>query len=428
MEQKKDKIKMLVYADSVTASTGFGVVMKNILLPLHNTGKYEITMLGINYWGTPHQAPFEIWPVGVESMFSGDKDPYGRLFVQRKIAESEFDILFMLQDSFILEFVKDFLPKLRQKGKKFTSVIYFPIDGIPKKSWIEAMNVADIPVTYTEFAKNECIKIIPSMEKRLRIIPHGANMADFYPLSYRENYEFKKAYYRHLADRFIVLNVNRNQQRKDIFRTMLAFREFHRKYPDTLLNLHLAVKDQGGDILAVADSLGLVPNVDFIFPYNFSPSTGFPVDVLNRIYNSADVVISTSKGEGWGLAQVEAMACKTLVISPNNTACTEIVGEDRGLLVKSGHDIDHLEIMMYDNEVLRPVVNVQDLVDKLELAYNDEVLRMKLAENGYNWVRNTLVWENNIVPLWEVIFEEAMEMKNKGHVVESDGFGEVEEV
>ncbi|HEC66031.1 MAG TPA: hypothetical protein ENI23_12120, partial [bacterium] len=110
---------------------------------------------------------------------------------------------------------------------------------------------------------------------------------------------------------------------------------------------------------------------------------------------------------------VEGMATRTPLIFPRNTALPEILGEDRGLLVDSGHDIEHFTVLPHDNEVVRPLMSIQDMTDKMELLYKDEVLRMELAENGYNWVTNNLVWEKNVVPLWLDVLEEAVESLNK---------------
>jgi len=397
------KTKILFYGDGPQVATGFGTVSRNVLLPLHNTGKYDINVLGVNYWGEPHTFPFPTWPVG----FNNDKDPYGRKYVQQQIYNADFDILFMVQDSFILEFIRDFIPQIKFGNKKFKSIVYFPIDGVPKPSWIEAMAVADYPVTYTQFGRNECVKACPSIENKLRVVPHGANVKDFYPISYGEMWDFRKRYFGPVADKFIITNVNRNQQRKDIPRTILAFKEFHRKHPDSVLYLHMAAQDQGWDLPSVVASCGLRTNTEVVFPQNFGPNKGFPIDVLNKIYNASDVVVSSTTGEGWGLAQVEAMAAKTPIISPNNTSCTEIVGEDRGILVPSGHDLEHFVVLPHDNEVVRPIMSVQGMVDALERLYNDEVLRLRLAENGYNWVHNNLVWDTHIVKQWESIVEEA---------------------
>ena len=59
MTTKGKKIKVLAYCDAA-AATGFATVSKNILMGLHNTGDFEITVLGINHHGNPHPFPFPI--------------------------------------------------------------------------------------------------------------------------------------------------------------------------------------------------------------------------------------------------------------------------------------------------------------------------------------------------------------------------------
>ena len=97
------KTKIIFYGDSPTCATGFGQVSRNILPALHNSGRYDVDILGINYWGDPHEYPFKIWPMAV----NGQRDPYGRQRLQQHLLDPnlEFDILFFLQDTFILDFL-----------------------------------------------------------------------------------------------------------------------------------------------------------------------------------------------------------------------------------------------------------------------------------------------------------------------------------
>jgi len=99
--QAKKKIKVLAYCDSPTCATGFATVSRNIFEGLYRTGRFDIEILGINYWGDPHNFPYRIWPTGTNNQ----KDPYGRQKVLNMIPLMDFDILFFLQDSFILNFV-----------------------------------------------------------------------------------------------------------------------------------------------------------------------------------------------------------------------------------------------------------------------------------------------------------------------------------
>lgn len=407
----KDKIKLLFYGDSPTVATGFGTVSKNILTGLHNTGKFDISVLGVNYWGDPHPFPFPIWPVGV-----GSRDPYGR---QRSfdmmLKDFEYDVLFLFQDTFILEFLlkpptegqRVPLDVLRA-AKKFTTVCYFPVDGIPHRSWIEGVSRVDAPVAYTEFGRREAILACPSIADRLQVIPHGVNVKDFRPLPEADVLNFRKAFFGRNADKFIITNVARNQQRKDLPRTMMAFKEFKKRRPNSALYIHAAIQDMGWNLVDVTTALGLEVTQDVLFPNNFGPNQGYPVDIVNNIYNASDVVVSTTLGEGWGLSSIEAMACKTPIVFPNNTVMPEIVGKDRGYLVKSGATPNDWAIIPHDNEVLRPLTSVTDMADTLVHVYDNRDEAAQRAETAYAWIYNNLLWAENIIPRWEKLILDAV--------------------
>lgn len=401
-----DKIKILFYGDSPTVATGFGTVSRNILMGLHATGKYDITILGVNAHGDPHPYPFPIWPIGV-----GSNDPYGRQRAFDMMARLDYDVLFLFQDTFILQsLLETGLDKLKQM-KKFVSVGYYPVDGVPKKEWISCMEKLDVPVTYTEFARTESILAHPDIAPKLHVISHGANTKDFFPLPKEAVDAFRKDYFGKHADKFVVTNVNRNQQRKDIPRTLLAFKEFKRRRPNSILYLHMATKDQGWDLIEVCKGMGLHPGEDVLMPgSNFGPNQGYPIEVVNQIYNASDVIISSTVGEGFGLSTVEAMACRTPIIFPRNTALTEIIGseEERGFLVPSGDSPDAFTVLPNDNEIVRPLVSVTGLAEKLLYVHDNRAGAQEKADAAYTWVTTGLDWKRNIVPLWDELITNAV--------------------
>ena len=68
----------------------------------------------------------------------------------------------------------------------------------------------------------------------------------------------------------------------------------------------------------------------------YIPSTNSQQE-LSCFYNLADVVVSASYAESFGLTIVEALACGTPVIVYNNTGQADIPSENTGLLVETGN-------------------------------------------------------------------------------------------
>jgi len=409
----KKKIKVLAYCDSPTCATGFATVSRNIFEGLYRTGRFDIDILGINYWGDPHDFPYRIWPTGTNNQ----KDPYGRQKVLNMIPHMDFDILFFLQDSFILNFLPTLLDHLRKNRQKpFKSICYYPVDSIIKQEWANNLVLIDYLVAYSEFGKQETLK---RLDRDIHVIPHGVNTGEFYPLPQDEVKNFRAKYFGQLADKFIITNVNRNQQRKDLPRTIAAFKEFRKAVPDSILYLHCAMHDQGWKLDEVCQSFGFDTSRDVIFPKNFGPNQGYPREVLNLIYNASDVVISTSLGEGMGLAWLESLAAKTPILMPNNTVMPEFITEDIGWLAKSGSNPSLWTTIQFDNEVRRPLVDVEDMVEKLLEIYNNPEEVRKRVENGYNWIVNKMDWQKGIVPQWVKLFDKAYtDMRSKVSIPE----------
>ena len=411
-----EKIKLLCFMDTPSCATGFGTVSRNILEGLQNTGRYQIEVLGINYWGDPHPFPYRIWPVGTNQ----ERDPYGRKKVCNMMPNMEFDLLFFLQDTFILDFLPELIPHLKSKGKNFRSVCYYPIDGVPKKKWIENVNVVDYLVAYSIFGKNESMKILPECQE-IDVIPHGVNTVDYFVHKEEAVKAFRANYFNKHKDKFIFTNLNRNQQRKDIPRTIAAFAEFKKEVKDAILYLHMAKEDQGWNLVEVCEAYGFSLKEDVLFPENFGPNQGYPREIVNMIYNCSDCIISTTLGEGWGLSWSEAMATKTPIIMPSNTALAEAITEDKGYLVKSGTNSSLTTILPHDNEVIRPLVDVEDMVEKMLYVYNNYSETLEKAERAYKWATTKLDWQKHVVPRWVQVFDKMYEdLKTKVDVPASE--------
>jgi glycosyltransferase involved in cell wall biosynthesis len=295
------------------------------------------------------------------------------------------------------------------REKPFKSIIYYPIDSILKEEWANNIIPVDFKVSYCQYGLDRTRDVLGEDDlNNIRYIPHGVNTKEYYPITDEKLTQFKDNYFNDQADKFIITDLNRNQQRKDIPRMMLAFREFKKIVPDSVLYLHMAMKDQGWDLPEVAKLMGFTSK-EIIFPQNFGPNQGYPREIVNLIYNCSDVVVSTSLGEGFGLSWIEAMAAKVPVVMPGNTAMEEFITDDMGYLVDSGNINSLNTVLPNDNEIIRPLTSLEDMVDKLVHIYNNRDEAASKAENAYNWIINSMDWQKSIIPQWVQVFDEAVE-------------------
>jgi glycosyltransferase involved in cell wall biosynthesis len=105
------------------------------------------------------------------------------------------------------------------------------------------------------------------------------------------------------------------------------------------------------------------------------------------------------------------MATKTPIIMPRNTALIEAISEDRGNLVNSGTDPSLFTILPHDNEVIRPLVDVNDMVEKMIEVHDDYDAAIEKAEKAYEWVTTELAWGAGgpVVDRWIKVFDKMYE-------------------
>ena len=420
------KKKVLFWGD-FACSTGFAQVSQNIIKRLYATGEYDFDIVGINYGGEPEAARkfpyYMLYPSVVALSSDPDlKSPYGFKRFLMLAASGKYDIIFILNDTFIVNVVMPSLLEIQRKMPKdhrFSTVLYFPVDSPLKSNWVtDVVSKVDFPVVYTEYGKAECLKHDPALQSRLGVIYHGVDKGDFFPLPEEERQAFRKQFLGAHADKFVMLNVARNQPRKDLHKCFASFKVFHEKYPNSLLFLLAQAQDVGGDLVEIAKGYGLEWDKDWICPKpgTYGANQGYPIETVNKIYNAADLVVSTTLGEGWGLSSSEGMATLRPLLFPANTSFNEIIGlnEERGYLCKSGATLnDFVCLGNGDNSQIRPCVDVYDMAAKMEYIYlHPEEARAK-AERAFSEV---WTWDD-MCKIWEGVFKRA---STKVDVMRSD--------
>lgn len=450
MKKEEEKlIKVLFWGDTPRVATGFATVTRNLIRQLADSGKFLVDVIGINDLGgfyDPEVYPCRIWPANYITNMGNDF--YGRPRLIDAVAGKDeqilppWDIIFTLNDPFILEqkfgggllingtmhAIREFQNAYKKQTPPefwFKTVSYWPVDSKLKGNWVtDAIAIPDRSVAYTEYGKQEILKaakkandkMAVNLEKKLDVIYHGTNTTDFYPIEDKKKIEeFKKEFFRGKVtpETFLVVNVSRNQPRKDLARTFAAFKEFQKRRPGSMLYIHAKAQDTAGNLAEMAQAFDLVLGRDWMAPKDFNEATGFPVEYVNLVYNAADVCMTTTLGEGWGFMITEAMAAKKLVLAPNITSVPEMLGlvpgdpsqptlewveenldKLRGIPVKAGSTSSEFVCQgPTDNERMRPITNVDDMAEKLVWAYDNPEKVAKVAENGFNWVKG-VTWED----------------------------------
>lgn len=389
-----EKIRVLFYGDSPTACTGFGTVAREIILRLNETGKYEFYILGVNYYGDPHEYEglLKIFP-------TTEEDPQGQLRIGPMIAHVQPHVLLTLGDYDDL----DWLPALymdacRQVGRTIPWIWYTPVDGEPFHASYATVfrDLVTRCVTTSRYGQRLIQAAVPILD--VPVVPHGVDCETFAPMEPAIREELRAGL--GLQGKFVVLSVGVNQLRKQYGTLLEAFAEFRKgKEDEVKLVLHSdPLAPHGYDIRLIARRYGFAEELVFTNPQ--AHPGGIYMDQMPFVYNVADVAVFPHCGEGFGLCHLEAMACGVPVIAHGVTATPEIVRDGAGILVPteqipspSGEGM--VDLRMYfpnmDRAKHRPLISLSKLVEAMEKAYVDPDARRSMGEAGrrvaqeYSW-------------------------------------------
>lgn len=420
------KKKRILCLFDFAAHTGFATVSKNIVDELcrHFGDKIEIVVVGINFFSEEglqyNKQTFVLSALVTAPRIPGVKpDEFGRMSMMKILQEDPegYDAVFIIQDTGIIlpivPILKDLIlankKKNNQKQPKF--IFYAPVDCGLVRVLVDNIEFFDVPVAYTEYGKNVILGYKPELRGKIKVIPHGNNPKDFYPISKEDIAPFRKEYFGENADKFIITAVNRNQPRKDYPTTIFGFIEAKKNWKVTerppFLYLHCNPEDPlGWNLRILMQQTDLVEYEDYMFPPKHLENHGATTELLCKIYNASDLFVTTNLGEGWGITNLEAMACKVPVIAPYHTSLIEISGQGTRMypLYKFYPSCNTIDNMIRDQSDLYELADViLEAVDN-KLAGTDT----EMVEKAYKYVRS-LDWKI-VCKAWIDIFEKVLKI------------------
>lgn len=154
-------------------------------------------------------------------------------------------------------------------------------------------------------------------------VPHTVDCEAYQPIPGAGEYA-REAY--GWEDKFVIGTVGTNHtERKNWVAAMKAVAKFVKHHKDVMWYMHTDPLDPRGiNLVALRAELGLQPFT--VFPSKVQLVTGIDRDTMIRAYNTMDVFLLPSKGEGFGIPFVEAQACGVPVIMTDCTGNAELFG------------------------------------------------------------------------------------------------------
>ena len=354
---------LLLWIGDALVPTGFATVTHSVLDHLRQD--WDVVVSGVNYDGSPHGLPYRVMPAWQGS------DMWGMNRFQALCAEFAPAAVIINNDWWnVAEFVK-----LAPKGMPVIG--YMPVDGGNlDPAAVRELNRLHAAVWYTDFGHREAVKA--GFRGKRHVIPHGIDTGVFQPMPRGEARQLLDLNVPRSA--FIVGNLNRNQPRKRLDLTIEIFADWVRSHAvaDAFLLLHCAQKDTGWDLHRVAEYHGCADRLLLTGSEGIRDLQG--THHLQFIYNSLDVQMSTTLGEGWGLTTMEGMACGIPQIVPNSSALAEWA--EPAVKVPCSRTLMNPEI-----NTTGALVDHAPFVAALDTLYRNKAARAELAARSLQHVR-----------------------------------------
>jgi len=196
---------------------------------------------------------------------------------------------------------------------------------------------------------------------RVFYAPHSFNPSTFYPGTSTMRPKMSIPDDAHLT-MINAANKGNTPIRKCFPEMLLAWATFANRHPDAYLYLHTEALGMANGVniqrllerfKAPLDRVRLVPQYEL--------RMGISSSVIGDLYRAADVLLSTSRGEGFGLGVLEAQATGVPAIATNWTAQPELVGS--GWKVEGELEWDEFQGSFWK------VPHIEGIINALESSY-----------------------------------------------------------
>ena len=246
------------------------------------------------------------------------------------------DIILLLGDTELIKHICLVINRIKTfKGKL---IPYLPLDNNNASSeWFSYKK--DFLLTVSNHSKKQFLKFSEQdteniHTKNVEDLPHLIDEKRFFSLEDDQKKMIRAELYGNkFKDYFIVGSVNCNCFRKKWDILIHSFCVFAEKHPNSILVIKTVGNNERKDcVYGGYDIKGLI--LKYCSKYIIDYKRLILIDKhlshneLNNLYNTFDVFLTTTSGEGWGLTSIEAGLTKTPVVAPYDTTFPEIFGRN----------------------------------------------------------------------------------------------------
>ncbi len=336
-------MKLLVFGH--VSHTGFGTVTDQLCTRFLASG-VDVRVIGVNYRGEPIKGPLagHVWPAGIYgNPFAGDWSAdaiTGKAWTALDIADEwKPDVVLVISD--VSGLISHIGPE--KNVPLWTSVPvyhYCPIEGDNLPPLWRGLWQMFRPVAMSDYGARVIGEHIGRPVPR---VYHGVDTETFHPATRATPITFAddtlsskedcRAKFQMDPNRLVILRADRNVVRKNHDALFRVFAQVAAVRDDVDLIMHCQPLDREGiDLWQEVQRMpeDVRPRIKFTGIHD--TFKGLPTEGLNALYNTADLYLSTTGGEGFGLTLAESMAAGVPIVSTGWAAEVEVIG-DGGIIV-----------------------------------------------------------------------------------------------
>lgn len=380
-------VKVFIFGDLMIAS-GFGRITNECARRLAIRG-WNLVGASLQYGGWPFgNIGFPVAPLGgrdINNMWTS---------LSQIINTENPDVVIVCQD-FPYAVTTYQALRIDWSTKKFITVT--PIDGVPiAPDWLDLVDQADATMVISRFG----VEAMARSGKQVELLHPGVDINEFYPAEDKAEVAALRKRAGIPENAFVTGSFMMNQGRKMVSKTIEVFGEFAHNKPDAYLVMDMeSASPAGWDIKKTMQQLGWPDNLrarvicreDLIKP-------GVEIMELRERYILCDISSQMAHREGFGLPNLESMACKVPPMVLDWCSGSEIAGGGKGILIRR---LDYMEMGTWGG-ARDAFPDVKDWLSKWNHMYYHRDHVQVAAIAGYEWAK-AQTWDNAANQLEDVL-------------------------